>query len=75
MIKTSDLMWSIITKFTEEYEMDKPVKRRPRKMRKPEHEFVSVLSAEFKYTNAANTNVQDTWRKYGWVPQAERERS
>jgi hypothetical protein len=26
----------------------------------------------FEYVNAAATNVEETWRKFGWVPIAER---
>lgn len=27
-----------------------------------------ILDPNFKYTPAASTNVQDTWRKFGWKP-------
>lgn len=30
-----------------------------------------ILDPKFKYTPAAATNVQDTWRKFGWRPVGE----
>jgi len=32
----------------------------------------SILDPDFKYYPAAATDVQRTWRKYGWVPPNER---
>jgi hypothetical protein len=31
----------------------------------------TLLDADRPYVNAAKTNVQDTWRKFGWVPPSE----
>ena len=30
-----------------------------------------ILDPNFKYTPAAATNIQDTWRKFGWRPVSE----
>lgn len=30
-----------------------------------------ILDPSFQYTPAAATDVQRTWRKYGWVPPSE----
>lgn len=35
------------------------------KMRAP------ILDPSFKYTMSSATDVQATWRKYGWVPPSE----
>lgn len=29
----------------------------------------------YQYTPAAGTNVQDTWRKFGWTPTTDEERA
>jgi hypothetical protein len=29
---------------------------------------ISVLSPEFQYVPAARTDVQATWKRFGWVP-------
>ena len=30
-----------------------------------------ILDPSFKYTPAAATNIQDTWRQHGWRPKNE----
>lgn len=30
-----------------------------------------LLDPSFEYINAAQTNVQNTWRKFGWKPKHE----
>lgn len=32
---------------------------------------VPVTSPDFEYRNAAQTDVTQTWRKFGWLPKAE----
>ena len=31
----------------------------------------SILDKDFVYTNAAQTDITQVWRKYGWKPQHE----
>jgi hypothetical protein len=31
----------------------------------------NLLDPSFKYTPSTKTNVQNTWRKYGWIPPTE----
>jgi len=32
---------------------------------------MSLMDPNFIYRNSSNTNVQDTWRKFGWTPKYE----
>lgn len=32
-----------------------------------------LLNPDFKYTPSDKTNVQETWRKFGWVPKEKRD--
>lgn len=45
-------------------------KKQPRTQKPPVRP--SLLDPSFKYTIAAQTDVQATWRKFGWKPLAER---
>ena len=30
-----------------------------------------LLDPNFRYTSAAATNIQDTWKRFGWMPKNE----
>ena len=34
----------------------------------------SLSDPNFKYTPSNATNVQDTWRKFGWIPMSEKQK-
>lgn len=36
----------------------------------PARPSVPLTDPQFVYRNSAQTNVQDTWRRFGWVPPA-----
>ena len=40
-------------------------------MTKPAKPAAGLMNPAFQYRNASNTNVQDTWKKFGWVPPSE----
>jgi hypothetical protein len=42
----------------------------PKKKREPIRP--SILDPNFKYTNAAATDVTQTWRRFGWKPVEQR---
>ena len=31
-----------------------------------------LMNPNFQYKNSSNTNVQDTWKKFGWVPPSQK---
>jgi hypothetical protein len=33
----------------------------------------SILERDFRYTPSTSTDVQETWRKHGWLPKKEQE--
>jgi hypothetical protein len=35
----------------------------------------SILNKDFKYHNSADTDVQRTWRRFGWTPLERRDES
>tara|TARA_R110000772_G_scaffold21011_2_gene58128 strand:+ start:96 stop:290 length:195 start_codon:yes stop_codon:yes gene_type:complete len=41
------------------------------KLQPPTKPTDGILNPNFKYTPAANTDVQAVWRKFGWTPASE----
>lgn len=41
---------------------------KPKRAQKAEKLKAPLLDPTFKYINAAATDVQSTWRKFGWTP-------
>ncbi len=35
---------------------------------------ISILDAAFSYVPARNTDVQQTWRRFAWLPMSDEER-
>lgn len=49
---------------TREIKPVQPKKRKPVRSK-------SVLDPDFVYTEASKTDVQKTWKRFGWVPPSE----
>ncbi len=52
--------------------MDKTMQMtKPKKSRSMKIVVANLLDPSFKYTPSTKTNVQNTWRKHGWIPPTE----
>lgn len=41
-------------------------------MNKPVLPTIPITDSRYVYRNAAQTNVQDTWKRFGWQPKEQK---
>jgi len=51
-----------------EIDMNKPQLKQQKKT-KP---VKGLLDSNFQYKNSSSTNVQETWKRFGWVPPSQK---